>query len=305
MTNFSYFLFAVLLLTTILPIKKVVAHSLMEDKQFPEDREYIPRIDTGFAQFQAPSLHNTQKIVLTYDDGPHPTRTPKLLNLLKQYNVKATFFVLGENINRNTKPIIERILNEGHILANHDWDHDNNNRETREEFNEELEDSILQLESIAREINIPYREKYFRFPYAAYGYSRTYHHLNILRELSYKLYNDNCINFVFWDIDTADWVSNMTPLNILQTFKANIFGGKAYDFKKITNSNGRTRYVKKEYTINNPIGGGVVLMHDIHARSIEATKLILEFAKHHNIEFISLKDVDEFYYDSQKICSLL
>ncbi len=276
-----------------------------EIKQFPTDqRDYTPGIDRGWSKYLATSIHNTLQLSLTYDDGPHPSRTEKILDLLKEYDVTATFFVLSSKLNKGNLHIVERILKEGHNLASHDWNHTNNNRESRITFKNDLIKAITKLESIAEKFGIPYREKYFRFPYAAYGNRDDYHHLNVLREISYQLYGENCLNFVFWDIDTIDWVGNMTPNNILQVIKANLFGGMSYKHKKITLPNKKSYYVKKSYTIGSPVGGGVVLMHDIHQRTVKATKLILEYAKQNNINIIPLQEIDEFHFPAELKCLL-
>jgi cellulose synthase/poly-beta-1,6-N-acetylglucosamine synthase-like glycosyltransferase/peptidoglycan/xylan/chitin deacetylase (PgdA/CDA1 family) len=64
------------------------------------------------------------KIALTFDDGPDPDWTPAILDILKQKNVKATFFVIGENAEANPG-LIERIMDEGHELGNHTFTHPN------------------------------------------------------------------------------------------------------------------------------------------------------------------------------------
>lgn len=65
------------------------------------------------------------EIALTFDDGPDPEYTPKLLDLLKKQGAKATFFVVGENAERNPE-IIARIHEEGHILGIHNYVHHSN-----------------------------------------------------------------------------------------------------------------------------------------------------------------------------------
>ncbi len=64
-------------------------------------------------------------IALTFDDGPHPKFTPKILHLLAQYNAKATFFCIGENIETN-EAIFKDIDAAGHTIGNHTYSHPNN-----------------------------------------------------------------------------------------------------------------------------------------------------------------------------------
>lgn len=65
------------------------------------------------------------KVSITFDDGPHPDYTPKVLSLLKQYNAKATFFCIGKNI-ESYPEIFKQILAEGHTVGNHTYSHSNN-----------------------------------------------------------------------------------------------------------------------------------------------------------------------------------
>ena len=185
-------------------------------KQFPEEREYIPGTENGFDQYKTKSLKKSDKVVLTFDDGPHPTRTPRLLDILKKHNVKATFFVLTKLVTNKTKPIIERMMKEGHIVATHDHDHDNNNGEDRDVFYKELKRSILILDELYKKYRPSNKGIYYRFPYGAYGKASYYHHMNVIRELSNELYGENCINFSFWDIDSADWSPKLKDKQIAQ-----------------------------------------------------------------------------------------
>ena len=64
------------------------------------------------------------EVVLTFDDGPHPGKTPKVLDLLKKHGMPATFFLVGRAINRDTYPLVQRMVAEGHTLASHSYNHD-------------------------------------------------------------------------------------------------------------------------------------------------------------------------------------
>ena len=61
---------------------------------------------------------------LTFDDGPHPGFTPKVLDLLARYGMPATFFLVGQNINGKTFPLVQRMVREGHTLGSHSYSHD-------------------------------------------------------------------------------------------------------------------------------------------------------------------------------------
>jgi peptidoglycan-N-acetylglucosamine deacetylase len=63
-----------------------------------------------------------KKIALTFDDGPDPNVTPQILDILKKYSVKATFFIIGENAQKYPA-LVQRIYDEGHIIGNHSFSH--------------------------------------------------------------------------------------------------------------------------------------------------------------------------------------
>jgi peptidoglycan-N-acetylglucosamine deacetylase len=63
-----------------------------------------------------------KSVLLTFDDGPHPTTTPAVLDRLKAYNARAIFFVVGDRIHRAPE-MLSRILREGHLVGNHTFTH--------------------------------------------------------------------------------------------------------------------------------------------------------------------------------------
>jgi peptidoglycan/xylan/chitin deacetylase (PgdA/CDA1 family) len=74
------------------------------------------------AVFRVPT--EEKKLYLTFDDGPVPEATPFVLEQLKKYNAKATFFCIGKNVHENPE-LYKQVLNEGHKTANHTFDHVN------------------------------------------------------------------------------------------------------------------------------------------------------------------------------------
>lgn len=101
--------------------------------RYDEHKAYIALTDPGI-----PSLYQKEPltiaepqqidpdkpmIALTFDDGPNPNTTPELLDLLKQYDARATFFMVGTNAT-NYPQVVERICKEGHELGNHSWSHE-------------------------------------------------------------------------------------------------------------------------------------------------------------------------------------
>ncbi len=75
--------------------------------------------------FNGVSYDDEKIVFLTFDDGPSLDNTPQVLDILKEYNIRATFFVLGANLNKGVEyeEILKRVLNEGHAIANHGYSH--------------------------------------------------------------------------------------------------------------------------------------------------------------------------------------
>lgn len=68
---------------------------------------------------------NCKSVAITFDDGPNKEFTPKVLDILKKYNAKATFFCIGKHVEKHPE-ILQRIIAEGHSIGNHSFNHSNN-----------------------------------------------------------------------------------------------------------------------------------------------------------------------------------
>lgn len=270
---------------------------VVSGEQFADEHvHYKPGVNTGMGKYVTKSLYGTKKVVLTFDDGPHPRNTPVLLDLLKEKNVKATFFVMGALAKKYPK-IIKRIKDEGHIVAMHAYSHDDSNKLTKAQFEDSIEKSIKSIRAAGWTDD---KELYFRFPYGNYGSKRLdYHHYESLKDIGEKLYGENCLNFTFWDVDTSDWYlkkfKNGAKL-IAETTMAYLEGGNAHDFWYLKKKKGPRK-------ITNGFGGGVILLHDIHKTSVAATKIILKELDINGYEVVPLNQVEEFEYDDSKVCN--
>lgn len=87
----------------------------------PSKRQLLSLLPERIAQTRGAPLDATR--YLTFDDGPHPDYTPRLLDLLAESGAKASFFVIGKHAERHPR-VVERIVAEGHLLGNHSWNHD-------------------------------------------------------------------------------------------------------------------------------------------------------------------------------------
>lgn len=128
-------------------------------------------------------------IALTFDDGPHPKETDRVLDVLNKYDIKATFFIAGKHAKWYTKPLI-RASKEGHEIGNHTFNHpDISNLSS-----EQLEEEIIKCEDTLLEITGK-KTKLFRPPYGSY---RKESLEVIAKKYDYKI--------VLWTtIDARDW----------------------------------------------------------------------------------------------------
>lgn len=120
---------------TTTPTEEPSAEATAEPTATPEPTpEPTPEVATSLAQLQAKdgymppkSLNgidplNDKVVALTFDDGPHPENTPKLLDILKENDAVATFFMVGTNV-AEYPDIVKRVYEEGHEIGTHSWDH--------------------------------------------------------------------------------------------------------------------------------------------------------------------------------------
>lgn len=87
-----------------------------------------------------------KKIYITFDDGPHPSITPKVLEILKKFNAKATFFCVGNNVNKY-KETFEMIINDGHSVGNHTYNHEKGWNTKTKEYVESVNKTRLLINS--------------------------------------------------------------------------------------------------------------------------------------------------------------
>lgn len=123
---------------------------------------------------------------LTFDDGPHPVNTPRVLNILDKYGAKATFFMVGEAANRYPKAV-KLVAKAGHAIGIHSWNHQNLT-------NVHSRFSRLKQMIACERATIPYCKRLFRPPYGAHN-SQIRIDALILR---YKI--------ILWNVSAQDWL---------------------------------------------------------------------------------------------------
>jgi len=156
---------------------------------------------------------STEKVAyLTFDDGPTKVATPAILDILKENDVKATFFVIGSRVEEFPE-IVARTYNEGHLIANHTYSHRNSKIYVdKDSFIQELSHAN---DVISTAIGVPdYNSHIFRFPNGSK--SNVYFHqklkcISYLEELGY--------GYIDWNALNNDSVKNYSSSQLLENLK--------------------------------------------------------------------------------------
>ena len=147
-----------------------------------------------------PEEEKTEKkrIALTFDDGPHPIYTPQMLELLKEEQVPATFFLLGENVELYGD-VVKEIAKEGHLIGNHTYHHVQITSLSLEEACKEIQETSDLIEELTGT-----GTEYVRPPFGTWN-----------TDLEERL---NLIP-VMWSIDTKDWTTQNVDWIVRETVK--------------------------------------------------------------------------------------
>jgi len=150
-------------------------------------------------------LIDTETVYLTFDDGPIPEATPWVLDQLKAYDAKATFFCVGENV-KNHPNIYQRILAEGHTVGNHTYNHLNAWKSKKHNYISNVDQASDLISS-----------KLFRPPYG-----------KLTPSLSKRISKN--YDIIMWDVLSGDFDSNITAEKCLSNVKKNAREGSIIVF---------------------------------------------------------------------------
>lgn len=150
-----------------------------------------------------------KKIAVTFDDGPDPKITEAMLAGLKAAGAKATFFVLGKQVEARPA-VLGKIVGDGHEVGNHSWKHD---RYFCMKIADMLADAEKTHDRIVKEVGAARAPKLLRPPYGDTDSSRI-HEIEVAAKLKYKV--------VGWDVDPEDWNAKKTPKDIYDTVLINV-----------------------------------------------------------------------------------
>ncbi len=155
--------------------------------------QIIPAKTPGFVKTLFPNFvwnidTDKRELYLTFDDGPTPEITDWVLQTLKQYNAKATFFCIGNNIEKHPE-IFQSIITEGHTIGNHTYNHLKGWKHKAKVYVRD----VLKTEKIIRNFTTDTSNNLFRPPYGKFKNKQS----KKILELGYKI--------ILWDVLSYDW----------------------------------------------------------------------------------------------------
>lgn len=165
------------------------------------------------------------EVFLTFDDGPIPEVTPWVLEKLKEYDVKATFFCIGDNVLKHPK-IYQRILDEGHAVGNHTHKH-------LKGWNTDDGTYLKDIENAGEFIS----SNLFRPPYGRIKKSQ----IKLIQSLNYHI--------IMWSILSGDYNKNRSPEACFNNVKRNLKPGSVVVFHDSIKADNNMRYALEKTLI--------------------------------------------------------
>ena len=231
-------------------------------------------IDKDFNRNNIENLNQGKhEIILTFDDGPTPGVTEKILDTLKKYNLIGTFFIIGNKAVAYPH-LMKRIADEGHIVANHTMNHPKKSEYGTFSWRKKIKAEILGTHKVLAPYMTNNKRWYFRAPEAAWA------------DKFGDLLNKDSVGVQYfgpllWDIggemkkegdryvEAADWACwrKEAPVTIQECL------------------HGYLAEIKKR-------DGGVVLMHDLRKNSAEMLELMIPILKDQGFDFKTMDDID-------------
>ena len=199
-------------------------------------------VQTVQAQAPTPPRPTDKVIALTYDDGPG-AHTSRLLDILRENQVKATFFMIGRQVLAHAD-VVKRVISEKHEIGNHTWDHPNLSKMSASQIEKQLVDTTNAIKNAAPDAQV----RTVRPPYGAYSQEV----LNVMAK--------HGLSNMMWSVDTRDWADR----------KADIVCNRA---------------------VTSAQPGAIILLHDIHGSSVDATPCIINGLKKAGYKFVTVSEL--------------
>lgn len=248
---------------SLISVAKPGNRDILTDDENQITQSVVKKLDTPNIVSKTGKLPN--KIALTFDDGPHPEYTLKVLDILDEYNVKGTFFVVGENVEKYPS-IVKEMVARGHEVENHSYNHPVFSQLTSNSEYSQIKATSEIIEKVSGQ-----KVNYFRKPYSdssSINSESDIKYLQTLKRLGLKA-NEYDIDSKDWRLDSAD--------KVVEKVKTDI------------NTN------QQNYS--------QILLHDAHRdtqRTLDALPRIIEYLKSQDIEIVPVNKLGNITHAQQQ-----
>ena len=209
-----------------------------------------------------------KRVAITFDDGPHLTNTPQVLDILASHNAIGTFFINGKSVRGDDhRALLAEMRDAGHIIGNHSQNHKNLKNVSASTLKSEIEGTHQIL------LDLGVEPSFFRFPYGSSSCTTA----DTVRSYGYAVTG--------WHIDSADWCYGASR------------GGVGYcdpgTFQHVPDSY-RSDIAGFVLSQARSKDGGVLLFHDVHAYTVSVLDQIMTTLENDGFTFVPLSDVETF-----------
>jgi len=166
---------------------------------------------------------SVKAVYLTFDDGPIPEATPFVLDTLARFGIKATFFVVGDNV-RKYPDLFRRILAEGHRVGNHTFNHIGGFRWLSKRYlanTKKAQEYMDELRKMNEESSVTPHLPSINLFRPPHGW---------MRPLQYRIIRKKGYRIIMWDLVTRDYSKNLTAAEVLENVKRYARNGSIITF---------------------------------------------------------------------------
>jgi peptidoglycan/xylan/chitin deacetylase (PgdA/CDA1 family) len=203
-----------------------------------------------------------RRVALTFDDGPEPVQTELILKVLARYNIRATFFLIGEKVKRHPDLVTQVLASGHHLLGNHSWDHPNFHTLSVDAQAQEVRAGEAALGALMT-------QKLFRYPYGNASCETN----ALLKTRGYQM--------VGWHVDSCDWAFDRNgTVDDKEALECGVLPAYKND------------YVGHVMSALRAHRGGIVLMHEIHPNTVALLDTLIQSIMAAGYTFGSLDDED-------------
>jgi peptidoglycan/xylan/chitin deacetylase (PgdA/CDA1 family) len=221
--------------------------------------------DDAMAQDPSPDLAASGRtgtsggrIALTFDDGPRPRTTPSILNTLREHDLKATFFVLGRQVKENPD-LLRRIVEEGHMIGNHTYDHADMSGLSPKQMRLELRSTQRAVDDA---LGYHYPMVLMRPPYGS-PYFEGSQGLPVFQ----RVVRSKGLFPVIWTIDPSDYLFDGHPQSLV---------------RGVVRADQRRRKTQRDQ---------VLLLHDTHRQTVQALPKIIDHYERSSRQFAEVHEL--------------